>query len=312
MKKKLRIVRICLKGGENMKKIISTVLIAAVFTSLAGVSSFASMRPTLNAECMKEPIEQMIQNGYWTNGKESICGCDTCQIILSDYDHLDEVLGEENARVFSKDMVENLIKNIDRENWKKRDFLLMSYDRKDGANYMSFYKKDPGVNSEDPNHDQQYKYKKIFENFVDTIKAISDINTSNEQAIQIRQERLIEGMNQCDVETDQCFKNAGKAKKVVIIGGVIASLLPIFKGLKKSWNTPVPESMENRYIGKSRTINWKDEIKFVGKVWSPLAGAIALPVVIMLGANKLGDYLQNKIISQHTCPVYIDGFPSYN
>lgn len=77
-----------LKGSDTMKKAISTVWVVTMLATGAG-SAFASTPIDVDKKCMH--LNDMLEYGYWTNGKEAVCNCDSCQVILADYDHLDQM-----------------------------------------------------------------------------------------------------------------------------------------------------------------------------------------------------------------------------
>ena len=292
-----------------MKKFVSIVLILTMAVSLAGVSAFATPID-INKECMH--LNDMLEHGYWTNGKKPVCDCDSCQVVLADYDHLDQIFDSKNALIFSEDMVKNLESHIKEGNWRQGNYLLMFYDRKNKTSYASFNKKDQNFSFEDLNEEDKNTYQSVLEKFNETIQAIKNGDPNNEKALHIRGARLVEALNQCDIESYEVLDKANKVKKGTLILGVIVSLLPFFKGLKKSWDIPVPKSIEDRYTGKSNLINWEDEIQYTGKILLPFVGSIILSMCIIFSTNKLGDYVSNKIITSHTCPLYIDNFPKSN
>ena len=281
-----------------MKKFVSIVLILTMAVSLAGVSAFATPID-INKECMH--LNDMLEHGYWTNGKKPVCDCDSCQVVLADYDHLDQVFDKENANMFFKDILDRFNMYTENEAWKEGNYLLMSCDRKNGSNYISFNKKFRDFNFENLTPEQQKTYGENFKNFGNTIETIQSGDKSDERAAQI-----IEGIKEMQEKCPRVENTANKTKLAVIFLGGAASLASFIMGMKKAMKIPVPNYVEH----PGAKVTLKDAIQ-TSKIGSIIFGLMLASGGIILGAFKLGDYIKDKIMNNHQCPSIEDLSKNY-
>ena len=279
-----------------MKKVISTVLVAAMLASSAG-SAFATPID-INKECMH--LNDMLEHGYWTNGKKPVCDCDSCQVVLADYDHLDQVFDKENAFLFSNSILSRLKTYIKNEHWKNGRYLLISSDQKDGTNAIKLGNFQYG-NFEDFNEEHQSKYYEVFRKFNNTIEAIQSGDSSDERAAQI-----IEGIKEMQEKCPRVENTANKTKLAVIFLGGAASLASFIMGMKKAMKIPVPNYVEH----PGAKVTLKDAIQ-TSKIGSIIFGLMLASGGIILGAFKLGDYIKDKIMNNHQCPSIEDLSKNY-